>query len=122
MGDDLDRRTENGRRVFREVTGLDPPTYDSPATSASMLPHVFGEIWERPGLTRQERRWISLTCAALSGAPMAIEAHIRGALVSGDITVDELREWVLPVALYAGWPTASAIEGAVQSIGAEQAR
>jgi 4-carboxymuconolactone decarboxylase len=104
--DDLEQRLETGRRVFREVTGMEPPV-GSPAFDSSMLPHVFGEVWTRPGLSRKERRWISLTCAATSGSLLPVEAHMRGALTSGDITLDELNEWVLQLAQYVGWPTAA---------------
>jgi 4-carboxymuconolactone decarboxylase len=116
--DESEQRLETGKRVFREVTGLEPPM-GSPAFEASMLPHVFGEIWTRPGLTRKERRWISLTCAATSGAALPIEAHVRGALKSGDITLDELNEWVLQMAQYVGWPTGAVLETSVRKVAGE---
>ncbi len=115
------QRLETGKRVFREVTGLEPPV-GSPAFEASMLPHVFGEIWTRPGLTRKERRWISLTCAATSGTLLPVEAHVRGALKSGDITLDELNEWVLQMAQYAGWPTGAVLDTTVRKIALEVAQ
>jgi 4-carboxymuconolactone decarboxylase len=118
--EESEERLETGKRVFREVTGLEPPV-GSPAFEASMLPHVFGEVWTRPGLTRKERRWISLTCAATSGAIPPVEAHLRGALTSGDITLEELNEWVLQMAQYAGWPTAAVLETTVRKIARESA-
>jgi 4-carboxymuconolactone decarboxylase len=94
---------------------MEPPA-GSPAFEASMLPHVFGEIWTRPGLTRKERRWISLTCAAAAGSLLPVEAHMRGALKSGDITLDELNEWVLQLAQYVGWPTAAMLDTTLRRI------
>jgi 4-carboxymuconolactone decarboxylase len=119
--DDLEQRVQNGRRVFREVTGMEPPV-GSTAFDASMLPHVFGEIWSRPGLTRKERRWISLTCAATSGLLPPVETHMRGALTSGDITLDELNEWVLQLAQYVGWPTAAMLDTTLRKIERESQR
>jgi 4-carboxymuconolactone decarboxylase len=113
-----EQRLETGKRVFQEVTGMEPPL-GSPAFEASMLPHVFGEIWTRPGLSRKERRWISLTCAGTSGAVPPIEAHVRGALKSGDITLDELNEWVLQMAQYVGWPTGAVLETTVRKVAGE---
>jgi 4-carboxymuconolactone decarboxylase len=113
-----EQRLETGKRVFQEVTGMEPPL-GSLAFEASMLPHVFGEIWTRPGLTRKERRWISLTCAGASGAVAPIEAHVRGALNSGDITLDELNEWVLQMAQYVGWPTGAVLETTVRKVARE---
>jgi 4-carboxymuconolactone decarboxylase len=119
--DDLEQRLDDGRRLFREVTGMEPPV-GSTAFDASMLPHVFGEIWSRPGLTRKERRWISLTCAATSGLLPPVETHMRGALTSGDITLDELNEWVLQLAQYVGWPTAAMLDTTLRKIERESER
>ena len=99
---------------------MEPPA-GSPAFDSSMLPHVFGEIWTRPGLTRKERRWISLTCAASSGSVLPVEAHLRGALSSGDITLGELNEWVLQIAQYLGWPTAAVLDTTLRKVARESA-
>jgi 4-carboxymuconolactone decarboxylase len=116
--EESEQRVETGKRVFREVTGLEPPV-GSPAFEASMFPHVFGEVWTRRGLTRKERRWISLTCAATSGVVVAIETHVRGALTSGDITLDEMNEWVIQMAQYAGWPTGAGLVTTVRKVAGE---
>jgi 4-carboxymuconolactone decarboxylase len=67
---------------------------------------VYAEIWARSGITRRERRLISLTCAALAGAARATELHWQGAIDSGDLTPEELGEFALQFAFYAGWPQA----------------
>ncbi|MER6957973.1 MULTISPECIES: carboxymuconolactone decarboxylase family protein [unclassified Streptomyces] len=74
---------------------------------------LYGEVWSRPGLSRRDRRWVTLTCVAAADAPEPIEEHVHGALASGDISLAELLEFVLHFAVYCGWPKASHIEGAI---------
>ena len=75
---------------------------------------VFGEVWARPGLTRRERRLVTLPCVAAADAQQPIEDHVYAALNSGDLNVDELLELVLHFAVYCGWPKASNLEGHVR--------
>ena len=65
-----------------------------------VIDQVFAEIWTRPGLTRKERRWIAITCASMAGVPFAMETHIGATLKTGDITVEEMREFVVQFAAY----------------------
>ena len=80
-----------------------------------VIDQVFAEIWTRPGLTRKERRWIAITCACWAGAPFAMETHIGAALRSGDITIEEMREFVVHFAAYAGHPKATAARAALDT-------
>ncbi len=106
-------RREAGRRKFLEVNGFLPPDLMLPITEMT-VDHVFGEIWTRPGLTRKERRWISITSVAAAGAEAALRIHVSSALQSGDITLDELREAVAHFAVYQGFPKATTFHLAVE--------
>lgn len=105
---DLDERHEQGGRVFREVLGREPVQGDEPLRAVG-LGFLFGEVWGRPGLTRKERRWITLTAVGACGAEGPIEVHMRAALVTGDITFAEIDEFILHCAGYLGYPTASVL-------------
>ena len=115
MNDYEQERRERGKRVFAEVNGFEvpDPTADSPLLELT-VDHVFGEIWTRPGLTRKERRWIALTSVAAASADQALKIHVAGALGSGDITIEELREFVAHFAVYQGFPKAVALNFAIQ--------
>lgn len=77
---------------------------------------VFGDLWNRPGMSRRERRLITLTVLAVQGQLQAHGAlHIEAALDSGDLTADELRETAVQMAYYAGWPLATSFEWAVDA-------
>ena len=103
---DSAERRARAERMYREVTTTDPfPPQDS--YTETTLDAVFGELWTRPGITRKERRWITLTCVGFSAAPTPIAYHIRAALVSGDISRGEMEEFILHFAHYAGWPLSS---------------
>jgi 4-carboxymuconolactone decarboxylase len=107
-----DRRSR-GARVFEEVNRFPAPPASDPLTEAT-IDHVFAEIWTRPGLSRKERRWIALSCVGASGSMIAMQAHATSALQSGDITIEELREFVLHFAVYQGFPKATDLRAAVE--------
>jgi 4-carboxymuconolactone decarboxylase len=116
-GMDPERRAR-AIRSYREVTATDPlPIQD--AYLETTLDAVFGDVWTRPGLARKERRWISLTCAACDGSAVARESHMRAALVSGDVSRQEMLEFVLHFAHYAGWPRSSELYMTFQKLCAE---
>ena len=76
---------------------------------------MFGQVWSRPGLSRRDRRFVTLACVCAADAVDAIDDHVYAALASGDITSTELAEFVLQFAVYCGWPKGSQAEGAVRS-------
>ena len=77
-----------------------------PATP-KLLDFVFAEVWQRPGLSRRDRRFVTLPCVAAADAEGPLRDHVYAALNSGDVTITEMRETVLHFAVYSGWPKAS---------------
>jgi 4-carboxymuconolactone decarboxylase len=102
--------TVPAEQTYREVMTVEPPVPDTPLERAE-FDFVFGDLWSRPGLSRRDRRWVTLACVAAADAPRAIEEHAYAALNSGDIELAELLEFVLQFAVYCGWPKASHFEG-----------
>jgi 4-carboxymuconolactone decarboxylase len=66
---------------------------------------LFGDVWERPQLSKRDRSMI--TCAALVALqrPDQLRIHLERALENG-VTKDELSELITHLAFYSGWPTA----------------
>ncbi len=118
MDDELRRRA---RELFEEVNGF-PSTPPTDPYLETTLDHVFGRIWSRPGLTRKERRWITLTAIASQGADLALDVHLRSALESGDITGDEMIEFALHFAHYAGWPASAQLYTSTRRLLGEMAQ
>lgn len=82
---------------------------------------LFGDVWERPQLSKRDRSLI--TCAALValGRVEQMNSHFPRALRNG-VTEEELIELITHLAFYSGWPTAvSAILRARELLGTKRA-
>lgn len=76
----------------------------------------WGKFWTRPGLTRKERSLITLGVLAALGRPHELQVHTKGALNNG-CTKDEIREALIHVGCYAGFPaTIDAFRNAKKAI------
>ena len=81
---------------------------------------LFGDVWERPQLSKRDRSLI--TCAALiaMGKTEQMSFHFPRAIENG-VTPDELIEVITHLAFYAGWPSAmSAIAKAKERLGTKR--
>ena len=66
---------------------------------------LFGDIWERPGLSKRDRSVITVTALVAMNRTEQLPFHLRLALENG-VTKDELVELITHLAFYSGWPTA----------------
>ena len=67
--------------------------------------YVYGDIWERPGLSNDIRSLVMLGITAASGKPAEFRVHARGALANG-CTREQVQDVLLLVAMYCGVPAA----------------
>jgi len=105
-----DERGQRGRDTFKQVLGFEAlPDPGTPLTLAAQN-FVFAEVWNRPGLDRRSRRWITLAAVTATGASTPMHIYAKAALDSGDITMEELREFVLQFAVFQGFPKAVEFE------------
>jgi len=76
---------------------------------------LFGDVWERPALSKRDRSLI--TCAALVALqrPDQLRGHLQRALDNG-VTKNELSELITHLAFYSGWPTAVTAAGIAREI------
>jgi 4-carboxymuconolactone decarboxylase len=103
--------------VFEAVHGVPPPAEPgTPFVEVGVMAFGFGNVWRRPGLTRRQRRLISIGCDGALGALASLHTHIRGALRAGDLSKAELDEVVLHFAIYSGFSRASAINEIVEGV------
>ena len=65
---------------------------------------LFGEIWERPELSKRDRSLITVAVLTALYRSEQLRNHFNRALDNG-ITRSELSEIVTHVTFYAGWPT-----------------
>ena len=66
---------------------------------------IYGEIWERPGLSKRDRSLIVVSTLIALGRERQLEGHLVRALANG-VTRDEIAEVITHLAFYAGWPPA----------------
>ena len=66
--------------------------------------YLFGEIWSRPGLPLKDRSLVTVSVLCAQGHERQLRGHLEGALNLGH-TPDALKEVMIHVAHYAGWPT-----------------
>ena len=66
---------------------------------------LFGDIWERPGLSKRDRSMITVATLIALNRPDQLRSHLALARKNG-VTEDELIETITHLAFYAGWPSA----------------
>jgi 4-carboxymuconolactone decarboxylase len=66
---------------------------------------LFGDIWERPGLSKRDRSLITVAALVALYRTRELPSHLARALENG-VGKDELIELITHLAFYAGWPCA----------------
>jgi 4-carboxymuconolactone decarboxylase len=66
---------------------------------------LFGDVWERPGLSKRDRSVITVTALVAMNRTEQLPYHLQRALDNG-VTKDEIVEIITHLAFYSGWPTA----------------
>lgn len=103
---------EDGMNVRRQVLGDDHVERATAETTDIdrdfqrwITESVWGDLWTRPGLELRHRSMITI---AILGAlnHEELELHLRAARNTG-VTVEEISEVLLHVAVYAGVPAAN---------------
>jgi 4-carboxymuconolactone decarboxylase len=70
--------------------------------------YCWGDVWNRSGLSLQERSLINLAMITALNRPHEFKVHVRGALNNG-VTRDQVKEVLIQTAFYCGGP--AALEG-----------
>ena len=86
--------------------------------------HLFGEVWQRPGLSDRDRRLLLIGMLAGKGYADVLGIQVPAAHAAGELDDAALREVVIMVCHYAGWPDGARLNSIVEdTIGkAERAR
>ena len=65
---------------------------------------LYGDVWERPGLSKRDRSLITVAALMAMGRGDQLTGHLERALANG-VTKDEIGELITHLAFYSGWPT-----------------
>ena len=118
-------RRKRGAEMLKEVYAGDVavPPPGMPFVDI-MLEQVFAEVWSRDILDIRDRRLVLLGIIAEKGEPMTFGIQATAALKRGELSPEELRETLLMIAQYAGYPRAASLlpvlEKAIAEFEAEQ--
>jgi 4-carboxymuconolactone decarboxylase len=66
---------------------------------------LFGDIWARSELSPRDRSLVTVAALIASGNTEQLTGHLRRARDNG-VTETELKEVIIHLAFYAGWPRA----------------
>lgn len=113
MSDQQDRRAR-GKEQMRAVYGwdIDP----SKPFEVATVDHLFGSVWAEGSLPVRDRRLVLIGLAAGAGLEDVAGLQIDSALKLGELTPDDVRELIVFLAHYAGWPRAAKLNSLVEEI------
>lgn len=80
--------------------------------------YAWGEIWARPGLSRQIRSMLTIGMMIALDRPDELRLHLRAALNNG-VSRDEIQEVLLQSAIYCGVPAANSAFHAAEEVFAQ---
>jgi 4-carboxymuconolactone decarboxylase len=66
---------------------------------------LFGDVWERKGLSKRDRSLATVTALAVIGQSEQLRGHLWRALDNG-VTREEIVELMTHLAFYCGWANA----------------
>jgi 4-carboxymuconolactone decarboxylase len=66
---------------------------------------LFGDVWERPGLSKRDRSLITVSALIAMNRPDQLRSHLELGRKNG-LTEAEVVEVITHLAFYAGWPNA----------------
>ena len=115
-------RRERGLAKFNEVYcgDIPAPPPDTMAFFDIMLEQVFAEVWTRPALSQRDRRLLCIGAIAALGERDTFAIQVRAALKNGELSAAQLREIVIHLAQYAGYPRAAGLLPVVEKVIQEQ--
>ena len=122
-GEDPDPKRARGIAKMQEVYGfsVDPAAAAGPYVDFT-VDHLFGEVWTRSDLDIRDRRLITIGVLAALGQPQLVEIQFQSALDRDELTEDQVRETVVHLAHYVGWPLSTGVNEAAEKVIARRRR
>jgi 4-carboxymuconolactone decarboxylase len=117
MGERRDRGAEMMKKVYAGDVVVPPE--GASAFVDVMLEQIFAEVWTREALPVRDRRLLIMGVIACMGEQMTWGIQAKAALKNGELTPEQLREALIHLAQYAGYPRAAGLIGATEKAIAE---
>jgi 4-carboxymuconolactone decarboxylase len=110
-----DERRQRGLEMMAKVYGWE--VKDGPGDFFAMTAdHLFGEVWSREGLSFRDRRLLLIGMLLGQGQDDVLGIQLEAALGHGELDAQELREIVIFLTHYAGWPRGAKLNQQVEAL------
>ncbi|WP_235686551.1 carboxymuconolactone decarboxylase family protein [Tomitella gaofuii] len=97
---------------MNEVYGFD--VEDGPGDFFALtVDHLFGEVWQREGLSVRDRRLLLLGALSAQGMLDVAEIQVGAALNNEELDERQLREIAIFLCHYVGWPIGTKFDALV---------
>ncbi len=118
-----DEARQAGMAKMREVYGfsVDPDTIPGRYT-AMTVDHLFGSVWTSEELDVRDRRLMTIGVLAALGNSDLLDLQFDCALQRDELTVDQLREVVVHLTHYIGWPMSTGLNETAEKVIARRAK
>ena len=77
--------------------------------------HLFGDVWERKGLSLRDRRLLLIGLMVAEGLDGVLGIQLDSSLAKGDLSAEDLREIVIFLSHYAGWPKGAGLNSMAEA-------
>jgi 4-carboxymuconolactone decarboxylase len=111
--DHLPEVRRRGLEKMEEVYGFDMTDGDGDFFRYT-ADHLFADIWNRPGLSDRDRRLLLIGMLSGQGAADVLGLQIPAAYAAGELDEAALREIVVFLSHYAGWPQGARLNSIVE--------
>ena len=89
---------------------------------AYTVDHLFGDVWSRPALDIVQRRLMTIGVLAALGKTDLLDVQFQSALDKEELTEEQVREVVVHLTHYIGWPLATGVNEAAERVIARRHR
>jgi|SRR6478735_8148744 len=105
--EDGEERWQRGIAMYRSVYGEEAVAFDQGSTPFFdlMIEQLFAEVWTRPGLDIPVRRLLTIGVLAAQGRFEVLSLQFERAIRTGELTPDQVREVVIHLVAYVGYPS-----------------
>ena len=111
-----DRRAA-GMAKMQEVYGftVDPDTLPGRYTDIT-VDHLFGTVWTDDTLDLRQRRLLTIGVLAAQDKTELLEIQFDAALERDELSPEQIRELVVHLTHYVGWPISTGVSGAAENV------
>src|SRR5690606_3399685 len=113
--DDLPEKRRRGLEKMEQVYGFEMSDAEGDFFALT-ADHLFGDVWNRPGLSDRDRRLLLVGLLAGTGQADVLGIQLPAAHANGELDDEALREIVVFLSHYAGWPMGARLNTIVEDV------